>query len=129
VNAWAAQELTLLRACWPTLIHAEGTNWCKIPEFAIPPGWNTAATDVAFQLPDGLPGQEPYAFLVADGLTLASGAGITNYTFPAAVPPWDGTWGQFSWNLNPWAPGAAPGQGTSMVDFVRSFTGRLLELT
>ena len=110
------------------LVHAEGTNWCKIPDLPIPAGWNTGVADVAFQLPDNLPGQEPYAFLVAGGLTMSSGGSISNYTFPVETPPWGGQWGQFSWNLDPWTPGAVPGRGSSMVDFVRSFTRRLMEL-
>jgi len=128
VNPWAAQELTLLRACWPTLVHADGTNWCKIPDFVVPDGWNTATADIAFQIPENLPGQEPYGFLVYGGLLLASGATVTNYTFPVETPPWADQWGQFSWSLDPWAPGATPGQGSSMIDFVRSFTGRLGQL-
>jgi hypothetical protein len=128
VNEWAVQELRLLHRCWPSLIHAEGTTWCKIPEFALPAGWNRAHADVAFQIPEGLPGQEPYAFWVRGGLVLANDVAPTNYTFPVEPTPWGDQWGQFSWNLNPWAPGAQPGQGTSMVDFVRSFAGRLREL-
>jgi hypothetical protein len=129
VNDWAAQELQLLRRCWPSLIHDENSNWCKIPVFVVPPGWQTSTADVAFQIPDGLPGQAPYGLLVRGGLTLASGATPSNYTFPVAPTPWGGDWGQFSLQLEPWAPGAQPGDGTSMVDFVRSLTGRLLELT
>jgi hypothetical protein len=128
VNDWAVQELRLLHRCWPALVHAEDTNWCMIPGFALPEGWNCATADVAFQLPEGLPGQAPYAFLVRGGLALASGLTVDNYTFPVETTPWGDRWGQFSWQLEPWAPGARPGEGTSMVDFVRSFTGRLREL-
>lgn len=128
MNDWAAQELELLRRCWPSLVHADGTNWCKIPDLVVPAGWTRPSVDVAFQIPDALPGQEPYGFWVRDGLALASGAQATNYAFPAESTPWDGQWGKFSWSLEPWAPGARPGEGTSPVDFVRSFTGRLQEL-
>jgi hypothetical protein len=128
VSDWGVQELRLLHRCWPSLIHADGTNWCKIPDFVLPAGWNRPSVDVAFQVPDALPGQEPYAFWVHGGLALASGAQITNYAFPAESTPWDGPWGKFSWNLNPWAPGARPGEGTGLVDFVRSFASRLREL-
>lgn len=129
MNDWAVQELRLLHRCWPTLVHAEDTNWCKIPNFALPAGWNRSSMDVAFHIPEALPGQEPYAFWVSGGLTLASGALVTNYVFPAESTPWGGQWGKFSWNLHPWAPGARPGEGTSLVDFVRSFTSRLRELS
>jgi hypothetical protein len=126
VNEWGVQELRLLHHCWPSLVHAEGTNWCQIPGFTLPPGWNRTTVDVAFQIPAALPGQEPYAFWVRGGIVLASGALPTNYNFPDSTP-WGDQWGKFSWSLNPWAPGAQPGDGTSMIDFVRSFTGRLQE--
>ena len=128
MNDWGVQELRLLHRCWPSLLHAEGTNWCKILDFVLPAGWNRSTVDVAFQIPDGLPGQEPYGFWVSGGLALANGATVTNYVFPAESTPWGGQWGKFSWNMEPWAPGARPGEGTSLVDFVRSFTGRLREL-
>jgi hypothetical protein len=128
VNAWGVQELRLLHSCWPSLVHAGGTNWCKLADFTLPAGWTRPSVDVAFQIPDALPGQAPYAFWVHGGLILASGTPITNYVFPAESTPWDGQWGKFSWALEPWAPGARHGEGSSMVDFVRSFAGRLGEL-
>ncbi|GAA1646520.1 hypothetical protein ACFQY4_05395 [Catellatospora bangladeshensis] len=129
MNHWAAQELELLRHCWPSLDHHAGTGWCRIPDFAIPAGWNKQAAEIAFQIPDNLPGQEPYAFLVRDGLLLANNSTPSNYSPNVTTPPWGGNWGQFSWNLDPWAPGPKPGTGSSMVDFVRSITGRLRELS
>ena len=129
MNEWGVQELRLLHRCWPSLVHAEGTNWCKIPDFALPSGWNRPRADVAFQIPEGLPGQAPYAFWVSGGLALPSGAPLTDYTFPVTPTPWGDEWGQFSWQPVSWAPGPQPGQGTSMVDFVRSFADRLRELT
>jgi Prokaryotic E2 family E len=128
VNDWGVQETKLLHRCWPSLIQADGTNWCKIPDFVLPTGWNRQTATVAFQIPDALPGQEPYAFWVEGGLALASGATVSNYAYPAESTPWDGHWGKFSWSLDPWRPGARPGEGTSMVDFVRSFSARLREL-
>lgn len=78
--------------------------------------------------PGGLPGQAPYAFWVRGGLALSGGAQPTNYTFPSTSTPWGDEWGQFSWQPASWAPGPQPGQGTTMVDFVRSFADRLREL-
>jgi hypothetical protein len=128
MNTWAVEELELLHRCWPDLVHAEGTGWCQIPSFAVPEGWNRTVASVAFQLPNDLPGQAPYAFLIRGGLALVSGVAPTNYTFPVQTTPWGGDWGQFSWQLEPWVPGSLPGDGTCMVDFVRSFSARLREL-
>jgi hypothetical protein len=125
VNDWAVQELQLLHRCWPNLVHAPDTHWCLLAGYAVPPGWDRQHVDLAFQLPAALPGQEPYGFLVRDGLTLAAGRAPTNYTYPAETTPWGGTWGKFSWCLAPWAPGWQPGSGISMVDFVRSIAARL----
>lgn len=124
MNDWATQELRLLRHCWPQLECDESTGWCRIPGFAIPEGWSKDTAEIAFQIPENLPGQAPYAFLIRDGIQLAGGTQPTDYN-PQASTPWGGTWGQFSWTPEAWAPGPEPGRGTSMVDFVRSFSDRL----
>lgn len=124
MNDWATQELRLLRHCWPQLECDESTGWCRIPDYAVPQGWSKTTVEVAFQIPDNLPGQAPYAFWIRDGIQLAAGSPPTDYN-PQASTPWGGLWGQFSWTPESWAPGPQPGRGTTMVDFVRSFADRL----
>lgn len=123
-----AQELTMLRICWPDLEYVEAGHWVRIPRYALPRGiWTVEAVEVAFQIPEQLPGQAPYGFYVRPGLLLAEdNSPPGNYTYPAATPFGDG-WGKFSWSPAEWRPAADPAAGSNMVGFVRSFSDRLRE--
>lgn len=116
----------MLRGCWPQLEYLDAGHWVRIPRYAVPPGiWTVQEVEVAFQIPEHLPGQAPYGFYVRPGLVLAAdGSQPDNYTYPA-VTPFGGDWGKFSWSPVDWRPAAEPAAGSNMVDFVRSFAERL----
>jgi len=123
-----AAELDLVRTAYPDLKVQErdGVQWMLIPDYPLPDGWSGKKVDVAFKMPAGLPGQQPYAFWVPPGLTLADGSPPGNTSGSIPTPFGDG-WLQFSWELDPWQPGATPEEGTNMRDFARSFRNRFLE--
>jgi hypothetical protein len=119
------QEVALLQKVYPDLDWRADVRWARIPSYALLDGlWRQSAVQLAFQLPEQLPGQAPYGFWVHPGLELASGQGIDQYTHPATTP-FGEDWGQFSWQPEVWAPGPTVLAGTNMLDFVRSFATRL----
>lgn len=131
MNDWGRAELDRLRHNWPDLRCDVDTGWVVIPGWRVPLGWTKPVIDIAVRIPENIPGQEPYGFWVRGGIQLAGGQGTpSNYTFPGervSLAPED-EWGQFSWALETWAPGAMLGEGTTMVHFVHSIGRRLEEL-
>jgi hypothetical protein len=128
---WHQGELELLRRVWPDLKYEPDGHWILFENFALPDGWDRKKVDIALQIPATLPGQEPYAFWTKGDLCLETGGVRGNYSFPSSdnIPfTSDNLWGKFSWGLNGWAPGSAPGEGTGMVHFVYSINARLREL-
>jgi len=127
MNERCAAELDLLRRRWPSLSVVEDGLWVMIPSYPVPPGsWDRETIDVAFQIPAGLPAERPYGFYVRLPFGLQSGADVGNYTAPAATP-FDGEWGKFSCELDPWQPAEPITAGTNMVNFVLAFANRLRE--
>ncbi len=104
-------------------------HWVRIPSYSMPPGWNRTATEAAFQIPVGYPGTPPYGFYVQAGLTF-NGQRPNNYTEPAGNrPPFDGTWGVFSWapGDGQWRATADLSTGCNLLNWVLGFTARLKE--
>lgn len=128
VNERVDEELELLRNWFITNLdfNPDG-NWIRIREYHIPSDlWVPPVVEVAFQIPEGIPGQAPYGFHVRPVLDLTHGGKINNYTAPTSNP-WGDGWGTFSWQLQEWVPGATARDGTNMVDFARSFADRFRE--
>ncbi len=123
-------ELELLRKYYPTLEFVEQGLWVRIKEYTVPSGanWSRSKTDVAFQVPAGYPGTNPYGFYVPSGIT-CDGRTPTNYQDPAANrPPFPGTWGVFSWSpADGWKPTSDIVAGPNLLNFVRTFADRFRE--
>lgn len=118
----------MIRGWWPDLVHEPGGDWVLLRQYRLPDGWQPAAADLAFQIPQNLPGQQPYAFFVR-GEVLFQGASPTSHSFPVpdGTVPFPGTWGQFSWAPEIWAPGHEPADGDNVLGFARSFARRFAE--
>jgi hypothetical protein len=127
LNPWVDYELAALKKRWPDLEHTADSNWVILPNYKVPEGWDKSEAKVAFQTPN-LPGEKPYAFWVEGGLLLPENKTPASYAYPDTSCPLPGQWGKFSWELDPWAPGNKPGEGTGMVNFVQSFGNRLREM-
>jgi len=120
-------ELALLREIHPDLEWRPDVHWVRLPAYQLPDQvWSAQVVQLAFQIPQNLPGQAPYGFWVRPGLSLKSGGTISNYSYPVTTPFGEG-WGQFSWSPEEWRPAASVRAGTNMLDFVRSFADRLRE--
>ncbi len=127
MNERIDQELVLLRTVYPDLEWYPQSLWVRIPSYRLPDGvWNASEIELAFQMPQNLPGQQPYGFWVRPGLVLANGGTPNNYTYPVATALGEG-WGQFSWSLISWQPQAEITAGSNMLNFVRSIADRLRE--
>jgi hypothetical protein len=122
------QELALLRNRFPEMAFLADGLWCRLPGYVIPgEQWRQARADIAFRIPEALPGQVPYGFWVAGSIDpRRPGAVISNYTYPA-VTGFGGEWGLFSWSPDGWNPGPTAAAGDNMVTWVGTFAHRLLE--
>jgi hypothetical protein len=125
------KELVLLRKHYPRLEYRDDGQWVRIPDYPLPDGWNRENTDVAFQIPIGFPGAPPYAFFVLVGIQFR-GEKPANYEESISNrPPFDGSWGQFSWSTvdGQWRATASPdpAKGYTLVDWARGFANRFQE--
>ncbi|ALA59343.1 multiubiquitin domain-containing protein [Nitrospira moscoviensis] len=119
------QELAMLRGGWPDLQYVPEGHWVRIPRYVTSKDiWMFTEPEVCFQIPAGLPGQNPYAFYVRPHMLLTGGGIPGSYTFPADSTPFGTGWGRFSWQLEPWQPHADVAKGSNMVNFVLSFADR-----
>jgi hypothetical protein len=126
------EELDLLRRRFEKLEYRTDGQWVRLPNYAIPDDlWRPSVIQVAFQIPPQV-ATAPYAFHVhpLEGETAAletiTGQAIGNYVYPATTP-WGADWGTFSWQLEAWQPTTPINDGTTMLDFARSFAGRFAE--
>ena len=124
-----AAEIVLLKSVFPKL-EIRDDLWCRFPRYRLPGGiWTARFVQLAFQIPPGLPGMQPYAFWVHPSIQLTSGATVGNYS-AGVTTGFGAEWGQFSWAPEVWTPAADVAEitkGTNMVNFVESFAVRLSE--
>jgi hypothetical protein len=127
MNERIEQELALLKTVYPDLEWHPESFWVRIPSYPLPDEvWERSEIELAFQMPQILPGQQPYGFWVRPGLQLANGGTPTNYVYPVATPLGE-RWGQFSWSPLSWQPKAEITAGSNMLNFARSIADRLRE--
>jgi hypothetical protein len=123
---WAQAEAEILKQRYPNLeCHEDG--WCCLAPYSLPEGWSLAEVELAFRVPANLPGEVPYGFWTRPTLTLKHGGAPSNTSGPVETGFGPG-WLQWSWQLEEWQPGAKPGEGSGMVDHVRSIAYRFKEL-
>ena len=122
------QELTLLRQRYGDVEYRAEGRWVRVPAYRVPPDWNRTVTDVAFQIPIGYPGTQPYGICVPAGL-LFKNEKPNDYVEPAdPAPPFDGTWGRFSWTPEgAWQPSTNITAGSNLVNWVVGFADRFRE--
>ncbi len=123
------RELDFVRAFYSDVRYVSEGRWVLLPAYRLPEGvWRQAEVELCFQIPENYPGQSPYAFYVNPSLRLAD-ASVPN-NFEISVPTvFAGSWGKFSWIVDPWQPDIDPKAGSNLVDFIRSCGYRLREGT
>ena len=75
----------------------------RIPEVALPAGWNKPATQVLFIAPHGYPFAKPDCFWADADLRLATGA-VPKATQLNNIPGLQEQNLWFSWHVDPWNP-------------------------
>lgn len=122
-------ELRLVREKYPRTEYFPEGRWVRVPDYALPEGWNRDITPVAFQINEGHPAALPYGIYVPAGL-LFQGKVPANYTEPGNnPPPFGDSWGLFSWTPeeSTWKPAADVRSGANLLDWVKSFARRFAE--
>ena len=120
------QELKLLRSRFPNVEYRTEGHWFRIPSYPFPEEWNRTVTDVAFQVRAGYPGTPPYGIYVQAGI-LFKDTKPDNYVEPASNhPPFEGTWGVFSWTPEDgqWRATNDLVTGSNLLNWVLGFTER-----
>jgi hypothetical protein len=132
-NAFQArieQELALLHSRFHDIEYVAAGHWVRMKEYRILlAGWSPGVTDVAFQIPVGYPGTQPYGIYTPSGMRYLGNL-PANYQEPAAnQPPFGGAWGIFSWapSDGQWRPTTNPVTGTNLLNFVLGFNDRFSE--
>ena len=123
------EELGLLRRRYGDVEYVERGQWVRLPKYPGGTTANRAEMPVAFQIPPGYPGALPYGFYVPSGILL-NGSRPNNYTEPAQnTPPFDGTWGFFSWSPvdGEWRPAATVTAGSNLLNWTLGFAARFRE--
>jgi hypothetical protein len=130
MNDRIKEELELLRRSYSNIEYSDVGQWVKISDYPIPAGglWNRQTTDACFQIPLGYPVTPPYGFYVTSGI-LCGGNPPNSYQEPAQnSPPFQGTWGFFSWQQDSsWLPKADLRTGSNLLNFVKTFRDRFME--
>ncbi len=120
-------ELQLLKRRYPEL-EARDDGWCRFASYSLPDGWSSQQVELAFRVPENLPGEIPYAFWTRPVLTLSGGGPPSNADGPPVEIVFGSGWQQWSWQLEDWRPADTPAAGSNMVDHVRSIGYRFEEL-
>lgn len=128
MNERIAEEVELIRSCFPSLEFREEDFWARLCDYEVPAGWSLGEVELAFQVPQDLFGQEPYGFWTRPFLVLPDGAAPSNASPDPVTTGFGEGWQQFSWSPDGWKPGPDVRSGTNLLDFVRSFARRLAEL-
>ena len=124
-----SQELALLRSHYQEVEYFEEGQWVMIRNYLVPSElqWNKEKVDVCFQIPTGYPGCPPYGFYVPSNLLFEDSPPKNNYNLnPPVRPPFEHTWGFFSWiNDSTWRATADLVSCSNLTNFVRTFADRL----
>lgn len=124
-EAWLDDELLLIRSRFPDA--SRDGQWFHIPAYPVRcAGWNRTVTPVAFRAQIGHPTTPPYGIYVPVGMRHGD-VPPQNYQEPVQErPPFGGDWGLFSWapEDGQWRPGATPGSGANLLNFVLGFSAR-----
>ena len=126
VTSRIEEELALLRTYFPHVDYNEQGQWIRIRDYVLPPGWNRSVTDIVLQIPPAYPSGHPYGFYTPSGIRFRDAEPGSYKDTADNKPPFDGTWGFFSWTPeDPWRPTTDLVSGSNLLNVVRTFADRL----
>jgi hypothetical protein len=102
--------------------------WVFLPDYLVPTGWKHNKYAVCFQIRAGYPDISPYGINVSPLPEREDGAALTDYApNPDPKPPFEGTWGRFSWEIPGWKATPDLASGSNLLNFVESIRKRFEE--
>ncbi len=123
-------ELEIIREYYSDIEYESEGHWFLIPEYPeMPdePKWTPQPMPVAFYPRQGYPAQKPYGMFVPADI-LVDGDEPDNFKpNPNKQPPFDGEWGQLSWQPKEWNPAANVAEGANLLSFALTFKERFRE--
>lgn len=130
VQSRIEQELALLRSRFREVEYVVAGQWVRLKDYSVLcAGWTPGVSDVAFQIPVGYPGSQPYGIYVPSGMRYLGNL-PANYQEPSGnQPPFGGAWGFFSWAPadGQWRPTTNLVSGTNLLNFALGFNDRFSE--
>jgi hypothetical protein len=122
------RDLDLVRARYPEMQFREDGQWIFLPRYPIATGWEHAAYAICFQIRAGYPDISPYGINVSPPPRGAGGQVPQSYVdTPDPKPPFDGSWGRFSWEIDGWKATPDLVSGSILLNYVESIRKRFEE--
>ena len=111
------EELEILKSVFPDVEYSPDGHWFLIPEYPFMPKdpvWSPDPMPIAFYPRDGYPGQKPYGIYVPSDVTVEGEKPNNFKESPNVEPPFEGEWGQLSWQPEQWNPGSNAREGANL---------------
>ena len=120
------RDLELLTGRYPEALFQEEGQWIFLPRYLAPNDvWEQKEYAVSFQLRPSYPDIGPYGICVSPRARGKQGEVPSNYVDNAdPKPPFEGAWGRFSWELDPWRATPDLISGTTLLNYVESIRKR-----
>lgn len=121
-------DLELLRGRYPEMQFREEGQWVFLPKYRVASGWKHQEYAVCFQIRPGYPDISPYGINVSPPPEREDGAQVKDYVpSPDPKPPFEGSWGRFSWEIDGWKAASDLLSGSTLVNYVESIRKRFEE--
>jgi len=122
------RDLELVRGRYPELQFREEGQWVFLPEYVVSHGWKQKKYAVCFQIRAGYPDISPYGINVSPPPEREDGAQVQSYVSnPEPAPPFEGSWGRFSWEIEGWRATPDLVSGSTLLNYVESIRKRFEE--
>lgn len=122
------RDIDRLIGRYPEAVYREEGQWIFLPTYIVPAGWDRTEYAVCFQIRAGYPDISPYGINVSPPPRRADGQAVRDYVEnPEPRPPFDGTWGRFSWEHVGWKATPDLVSGSTLINYVESIRKRFEE--
>ena len=122
------RDLELVWGRYPDMQFREEGQWVFLPHYLVPSAWKQTAYAVCFQIRTGYPDISPYGINVSPPQERTDGAPLQSYALdPEPKPPFPGSWGRFSWEVDGWKAMPDLVSGSTLLSFIESIRKRFEE--